>query len=315
MSYSHRNNSFISHLTQREYVFNNRDEKRGAMERMLREDAEVRDAAQKRAQDAGVTKPLSDREISQGSFMPDRRTTVERVADEALKNGAKHDPFTVAIDTVRAKMRSTDSPDKRATDEATIARLEQRSAELAQQRAANPVVEIDPTKPAANAAALREAAAQVADSFAGTADDRARNQRRAAALLKRADAEDAKASAEQERAAKLKTVEPWIADCDATLFLIEKDSSIPQETVNSVRAMREKLANLEATGDEWIAFANSVDAKRKQIKESKLAANDEARKELEQIREFIRARTDTTPPAGPPVDPPNLYNTDPPAQE
>ncbi len=296
---------FRSHLTQREYRFTDRQSKSAAMEKMFREDAEVRDAAQQRAHDAGVNKPLSDREIAKGDFMPDRRTTVERVAEEALARGAKHDPFAVAIDTVRAKMRSTDSPEVREANESAIARLEQKSAELAQARAANPVVEIDPTKPGANATALRQAAAEIQDSFAGTAEERAQNRRRAEALLATAFGESRGATAaEAERAAKLKAVEPWIVDCDATLFLIEKDSSIPQETVNSVRAMRQKLANLEATGAEWIEFANGVDAQRKSIKESKLAANLEARKQLDEIRDSIRAGTDTNPPADPPASPP-----------
>jgi hypothetical protein len=122
-------------------------------------------------------------------------------------------------------------------------------------------------------------------------------------LNNRADAEDAKAVEEKQIAAKRAANATWIADADGVLYFIEKDSSIPQETVNSVRAMREKLANLEATGAEWIEFANGVDAQRKSIKESKLAANLEARKQLDEIRDSIRAGTDTNPPAEPGTQP------------
>ena len=83
MSYSIRGNAFQSHLQSgREYKFHDSDSKRAALAQMMMDDQAVRDAAQKRAQDAGVNRPLSDREIAAGSFMPDRRTTIERVADE-----------------------------------------------------------------------------------------------------------------------------------------------------------------------------------------------------------------------------------------
>src|SRR5258708_3532735 len=190
MSYSYTNGGkgFKSHLTGREYVFNTRAEKHAALEKMFSEDSAVRDAGQQRAHDAGMRRPLSDKEISSGRWIEDptidRRTTAERVADSALKNGAKHDPFAIAIDTVRAKMRSNDSPEVTAANEATIQRLEQKSAELAQSRAANPPEpEIDPTNPVANAAALRAAAKQMEDT--GLPEDQARNRRVIESLLKR----------------------------------------------------------------------------------------------------------------------------------
>jgi len=302
MAYSIKSNSFVSHLTQRVYSFSDRQSKSAALEKMFREDSEVRDAAQQRAHDAGVNKPLTDREIAKGDFMPDRRTTVERVADAALTAGAKHDPFIIGIDTIRARMRTTDSPEVREANESAIARLETKSAELAQARAANPpAVEIDPTNPAANAAALRAAAASMRPG--ALPEEQAHYRRMVESLNSRADAEDAKAVEEKQIAAKRAANAPWIADADGVLYFIEKDSSIPQETVNSVRAMREKLANLEATGAEWIEFANGVDAQRKSIKESKLAANLEARKQLDEIRDSIRAGTDTNPPAEPGTQP------------
>lgn len=298
MAYSIRNNSFVSHLTRREYTFTDRDSRRAAMEKMMREDAEVRETAQTRARDAGVKRPLSDREIREGSFMPDRRTTVERVADEVAARGAKHDPYAVAIETIRGKQRLTDPPEVRAADEEAIQRLEVKSAELQQQRAANPSP--DPNSPADKATALREAAQLVANGFAGTPQERAQNKRRAEALLNQANTEDVKAAAEKERAEKQKANEPWVVDADATLFLIQKDPSIPQATVNEVRAMREKLVNLEATGNEWIALANSVSDTRAAIKAGKLAAKQA---EIDRLKDEKTAIRNDEPPADPPEQP------------
>jgi hypothetical protein len=297
MSYEIRNNSFRSHLTGREYKFSNREERYQAMGLMLQQDAEVRDAAQQRAKDAGVTRPLSDREIAQGNFMPDRRTTVERIADEALKNGAKHDPFVVAIDMVRASMRSNDSTDKRAADEATIARLEEKSARLAQDRAVNPVVELDPSKPEVNAAALRNAAKQVADGFAPLSEDRARNQRMAESLLREAEREDARAAEEQAHAAKLKDLEPWVADSGASLYLLAKDPRERQENVNAVRDIHQRLKTGNATKDEWFGLVKQIDEERAARKQALLDANATERQRLDLERTAIREDKPVDPPA------------------
>ena len=301
MSYSIRNSAFYSHLqSNREYAFHNADSKRAAFAKMLLDDTAVREAGQKRAEQAGVKTPLTDRAIIKGDFMPDRRTVVERVADEVAARGAKHDPFQTAIDTVRATQRLTDGPAKREADEATIARLEAKSASLAQARAAAPPA-VDPNTPSGTASAMRATAEQLQNSFRGTPEERAQQRGRIEALLRAADQQDAKAVAESERAAKAKANEAWVVDADATLFLISTDSSIPQETVNAVRAMREKLVNFETDGAAWIEFANGVDAQRKQIRADKVAAKNAEIANLEQQKTAIRAGTDSTPPAEPPA--------------
>ncbi len=306
MSYSMKSNSFVSHLTGREYKFADRDSKRAALAKMLEQDSLVRDASQQRGQAAGMKRPLSDREIASGNWINDptidRRSTIERVADAALKNGAKHDPFAIAIDTVRAKMRSNDSPEVTAANEATIQRLEQKSAELAQSRAANPPEpEIDPTNPVANAAALRAAARQMEDR--GLPEDQARNKRVIESLLKRADNEDAKAVAEQAHADKLADAEGAIADSGASLYLLAKDPEVSQATVNAVRQMHEALKAGEATKQQWWDLVGRIDTERAALKKSKLDANSAERAKLDAERASIRAGTDTTPPAdAPPAD-------------
>jgi len=301
MSYSIRNSAFYSHLQSgREYTFHDADSKRAAFAQMLLDDSTVREASQKRAELAGVKKPLTDREILKGDFVPDRRTTVERVADEVAARGAKHDPYQTAIDTVRATQRLTDSPAKRETDEATIQRLESKSAELAQQRAAAPPA-VDPNTPAGTAQSMRAAAEQLQNSFSGTPGERAQQRGRIEALLRAADQQDAKAVAETERAAKAKANEAWVVDADATLFLISTDPSIPQETVNAVREFRQRLIDCETDGAAWIEFANGVDAQRKQIRADKVAAKNAEIAELEQQKTAIRNGTDLTPPAEPPA--------------
>jgi hypothetical protein len=304
MSYGFRGNSFVSHLqSDRVYTFTDAESKRAAFAQMLLDDQIVRDAAQQRAQSAGIKKPLSDKEILAGTFMPDRRTVVERVADEVTARGATHDAFQVAIETVRGTQRLTDSAAKREADEATIQRLEEKSARWIQERGpALPAVE--PNTPAARAAmaiaagiAMRKTADQLQKSFSGTPDERAQQRGRIEALLRGAGEQDATAIVETERAAKAKANEPWLIDADATLFLIAKDSSIPQETVNAVRDFRERLVNCEATGEQWIEFANGVDAQRKQIRADKIAVKNVEIANLEQQKTAIRAGTDTEPPA------------------
>ena len=121
--------------------------------------------------------------------------------------------------------------------------------------------------------------------------------------MKAANQQDAKAAAETERAAKVAANAPWLADCDGVLYFVSRDPSIPQETVNQVRAMRDKLVNLEIDGPAWIEFANSVDAQRKQIRAEKIAAKNAEIAKLESDKTAIRTGTDTTPPADPPAAP------------
>ena len=301
MAYSLRGNSYVSHLTGRTYEFT-RKTKTKVFGDMLVDDNDVRDAANKRYLEGGGNpkRKLSDREIAAGNFMPDVRTATERVCDTlAARPETRHDPYAVGADTVRAGMRLTDSPAKRQADEETIARLTAKSEAFQQQLAARPP-DADPTSPDATASALRKAAEELKPASSLPADQ-ALFQTMKQRLLDQAKVQEAKGKAEAEHAAKVKANEAWVVDADATLFLISKDPSIPQITVNEVRAMREKLVKCEATGDEWISFANSVDAQRKQIRDDKLKAANEQIKALEAQKTAIRAGTDQTPPADPPA--------------
>ena len=58
--------------------------------------------------------------------------------------------------------------------------------------------------------------------------------------------------------------------------------------------MREKLVNLEATGDEWIALANNVSATRAAIKAGKLVAKQA---EIDRLKDEKTAIRDDEPPA------------------
>jgi hypothetical protein len=298
MGYSILNGAFRSHLTQVEYRFTDRDTKRVAYSKMLEADQQVRDAAHARAREAGVKKMPSDKEIGRGEFIPSRSTVAEKIAEESLARGAKHDVFAVAAETVRLKMRSTDHPDVQEENRATLARLEIRSAELAQQRAAAPPPP-DPNSAADKASALREAAQAVANGFAGTPDERAQNKRRAAALLKQADVEDATAAADAERAVKVAANAPWLVDADATLFRVSIDPTLPQTLVNDLRTMRDKLANLEATKDDWLTFVDTVETTMKASKAARVAALNQDIANLEAQKTAIR-----NPPADPPEPPP-----------
>ncbi len=292
-SYSIRDNHFVSHLQHgRTYAFHDSQSKRVAFEAMTRDDLTVRSAAQQRASENGVTKPLSDREIIKGDFLPDRSTTVEKIAEATLKQGVKHDPFSVAVETVRSQMRSTDSASVREKNEATIARLQVRSAELAQARAAAPPV-AEPTGPESTASALRLAAEQLRP-LSPLPEDQAQYRERKQRLLDNADEQDAKAVADSERAAAVEKNAPWVTDAETTLFRIAGMGSVPQEIVNGVKEMRDKLANLETDSTAWIAFANRVDEQLKEIKAAKIAAKNQEIKTIEAEKNAIR---DDEPPA------------------
>ena len=304
MAYSYINGGrgFRSHLTNKEYVWTTSDERHSALAEMLLDDQAVRDMGKKGAEAAGMKRPVSDREIATGNWVNDsaidRRTTAERVADQVASRGPQevtHDPYQAGIDSVRAAQRLTDGAAKREADQATIERLEAKSAEWQQLKSATPPA-AEPNTPAEKAVAFRKAAEELRPR-SGMAEDQAAHRRAVDMLLKRADALDAQAVAESERAAKAKMIEWAVVDCDATLFLIAKDQSIPQETVNAVRAMREKLVNLEVNGTEWIAFANGVDETRKQIRADKIAAKNAEIKAIEDQKTAMCAGTDQDPPA------------------
>ena len=296
MAYSMIDRGYVSHLTGRTYTYTDPASKRQAMATMIEEDQAVRSAAQKRAQDAGVKRPLSDREIRKGDFVPDRRLTAERVADAALAKNCAHDPFATAAATIRAQQRLTDPPALRQQYADAIARLEEKSAALAQQRAAaHPPP--DPANPVDKAAALRTAAAQALNSYAGTPAEREQNKRRADALLSQASVEEANAVAEAEHTARIAALADWVIDSQGSLVIVEGNPEFDQKTVNAVREMHARLKAGEATKEEWFALAEQVETERKQIKKSKLDALAEEQKRIESARESIRAGTDTTTPA------------------
>jgi hypothetical protein len=288
MGYSIRNGAFISHLQNgREYKFTNQESKHAAFEQMTRDDLSVRSAAQQRAEQAGVKKTLTDREIAQGNFMPDRRTTIERVADQVSQH-SKHNPFDVAAGEIRRTM--DDSPE----GETIINRLEEKSARWVQEKAG---IAPEPSGPVATASALR-LAADALKPLSPLPEDQAQYRERRQRLLDKADEQDAKAKADSERAAAVEKNAAWVTDADTTLFRISTMASVPQETVNAVRAMRDKLANLETDGAAWIEFANGVDAQLKEIKAGKIAARNEQIKAIEAEKDSIR--NDETPPPNPP---------------
>jgi len=292
MSYSIRGNSYISHLQHgRAYEFKDADSKRKAFAEMLVDDNDVRDAAQKRFVDAGgsAKRKLSDADIVAGRFIPDIRSAVERVCNGlSEKSETRHDVYAVGIDTIRSQMRSTDSAATREAHEMAIERLSKKSAEFQEKLSARPPAE-DPTSPAATAIAMRKAANDLVNSFSGTPAEKARFEIQANALLKQADALDAKAAQEKALAEKLEDASGAIADSGISLYMLAKDPECDQATVNAVRDIHEKLKSGNATKQEWWALIKRVDSERAERKEAKLDVNTEERKRLEAERASIKA--------------------------
>jgi len=96
MSYSHRpGNKLRSHLTGKEYPFvKDRDgrSKREAVAKLTADDTSVRAANNERAAPV-LNRELTETEHRTGNWIPDTRTTKEKVAQDAVhKSQPKHDP-------------------------------------------------------------------------------------------------------------------------------------------------------------------------------------------------------------------------------